>query len=179
MAFTLKIENLCIHKAGLLSWRLSNFQGFLLQARDRKGIGRRENRCLLGSCRSRVRNAATFKCGPRPLMVHTWKVSPGLLAMVSLYSCSLQGGNILQTPCKHSLWSFGTFCQTVTVKGWTQSEKIRQGWLLWARTESQRCWGGRWHYEDFIRHTASFSLQKLSITSCSADSLKLCTSCFL
>lgn len=40
-------------------------KGFLLQARDTKGLGGKENRYLLGSCWSTVRNVATFQSGPR------------------------------------------------------------------------------------------------------------------
>lgn len=40
-------------------------KGFLLQARDTKALGRKENMCLLGSCWSTVRNVATFQSGPR------------------------------------------------------------------------------------------------------------------
>lgn len=40
-----------------------------------------------------------------PLMVNSWKVSLRFLAMVSLYSCSLQS--------KHWLWSSAPSCQTI------------------------------------------------------------------
>lgn len=100
----------------------------------------------------------------KPLMVHSWKGSPRILAMVSLDSCSLQS--------KHWLWSFAPSCQTVKESvlsncigqdkarmafvshDWKPGAVMKKG-ILWRLSDAQE----------------AISLQQLWTTSCSVDCL--------
>lgn len=150
MAFTLRIENLHIHEAGLLTL-LSNSQRLPAPSKGHNRTGQEGEQVPSGELQEHSKEYCHLPVWTQ--IYHWWYTTPKYLWGFWQWS--------LSTPvlCRVNtdfgpLPLLGRLERSLSFP--TMLERTRQGWVLWAVTESQGQWCRREHYEDNQMHRKLF-----------------------